>query len=48
MLVERNPEGAWVISDTIGGYSNTRLYYFYTKREAVELFRREFHTTRQG
>lgn len=41
MIVEKNREGAWVVSDSIGGYLVTRRYYFYTKREAVRLFKRE-------
>lgn len=41
MIVEKNNEGAWVVSDSIGGYLVTRRYYFYTKREAVRLFRQE-------
>lgn len=41
MIVEKNEEGAWVIYDSIGGYLVTRRYYFYTKREAVRLFKRE-------
>ena len=39
MTIERNYEGAWVISDIIGGYRVARSYYGYTKREAIRLFR---------
>jgi hypothetical protein len=39
MIIERNYQGAWVISDIIGGYRVARSYYGYTKREAVALFR---------
>jgi hypothetical protein len=39
MTIERNYEGAWVISDSIGGYLVTRRFYGYTKRESVRLFR---------
>jgi hypothetical protein len=39
MTIEKNSEGAWVISDEVGGYLVTRRYYFYTKREAASLFR---------
>lgn len=39
MTIERNYQGAWVISDIIGGYRVARSYYGYTKREAVALFR---------
>jgi len=41
MIVEKNREGAWVVSDIVGGYWVTRRYYYYTKREAVRLFRQE-------
>ena len=39
MTIEKNNAGAWVISDIIGGYLVTRKYYYYSKREAVALFR---------
>jgi hypothetical protein len=39
MIIERNYQGAWVISDIIGGYRVARSYYGYTKREAIRLFR---------
>lgn len=39
MIIEKNSEGAWVISETVRGYLVTQRYYFYTKREAVRLFR---------
>ena len=39
MIIEKNYEGAWVISDIIGGYRVCHRYYFYTKREAVRLFK---------
>ena len=39
MTIEKNSEGAWVISETVRGYLVTQRYYFYTKREAVRLFR---------
>lgn len=39
MTIEKNSEGAWVISDLVGGYFVTQRYYFYTKREAIKLFR---------
>lgn len=42
MTIERNYEGAWVISDVIGGYLETRRYYGYTKRESVAQFKQEF------
>jgi len=39
MIIERNHAGAWVISDIIGGYRVSQTYYYYTKREAIRLFR---------
>ena len=39
MTAERNREGAWVLSDIIGGYLVSKAYYGYTKREATTLFR---------
>ena len=39
MIIEKNHAGAWVISDIIGGYWVTRQYYYYTKAQAVALFR---------
>jgi hypothetical protein len=39
MIIEKNYSGAWVVSDIVGGYWVTRQYYFYTKREAMKLFR---------
>ena len=41
MTIERNHEGAYVISDIIGGYLVTKRYYGYTKREAIKLFKEE-------
>jgi hypothetical protein len=41
MTVERNYEGAWIVSDIVGGYWVTRRYYYYSKREALAMFRRE-------
>jgi hypothetical protein len=41
MIAEKNYEGAWVVSDIVGGYLVTRRYYYYTKREALAMFRAE-------
>lgn len=41
MSIEKTFQGAWRISDIIAGYLFTRQYFFYTKREAVALFREE-------
>ena len=46
MLINKNKEGAWRITDIINGSWETRLYYFYTKKEALELFKEEFKTRR--
>jgi hypothetical protein len=43
MSIDKNNEGAWRISDIIGGYLVTRTYYFYTKREAIAKFKAEFN-----
>ena len=39
MTIEKNREGAYVISDIVSGYLVTRSYYGYAKRDAVRLFR---------
>lgn len=41
MSIERNYEGAWVVSDIVGGYRVCRRYYGYSRREALAMFRRE-------
>jgi hypothetical protein len=41
MLVEKNYEGAWVVSDIVNGFRVSRRYYGYTMREALAMFRRE-------
>jgi hypothetical protein len=41
MIAEKNKEGAWVVSDIVNGYRVSRRYYYYTKREALAMFRRE-------
>lgn len=41
MTIDKNAEGAWRVSDIVSGYLVTRTYYFYTKKEAVRLFREE-------
>ena len=42
MTIEKNHEGAWLISDIWEGLYVSRLYYFYTKREAIRQFKAEF------
>ena len=43
--IDKNMEGAWRLSAFIGEgageYLFTRCYYFYTKREAIRLFKEE-------
>jgi hypothetical protein len=41
MTIEKNKEGAWVVSDIVGGYWVSRRYYYYTKRQALAMFRAE-------
>lgn len=41
MIIERNAEGAWIISEIIGGLLICRKFYGYTKREAIRLFNTE-------
>jgi hypothetical protein len=36
--INKNTEGAYVISAIVGGYLMTRVFYYYTKREAARLF----------
>ena len=43
MTIERMHTGAWRISDMRGDYLVTRVYFYYTKREAVALFNQESH-----
>jgi hypothetical protein len=41
MIVEKNYEGAWVVSDIVNGYRVSRRYYGYTMRQAVADFKAE-------
>jgi hypothetical protein len=41
MIVERNYEGAWVVSDIVNGFRVSRRYYGYTMREALAMFKGE-------
>ena len=44
MIIDRTPaEGAIRISETIDEHLVTRVYYFMTKKEAIESFREEFY-----
>ena len=37
MIVEKNVHGAWVIYGNIG----IRQYYYYTKKQAMDMYREE-------
>jgi hypothetical protein len=39
MSIEKLHNGAWRISDMINGYLVQHVYYFYSKREAMAMFR---------
>ncbi len=39
MIIERQGNGSILISDIIDGYWIKKVYYFYSKKEAVKLFR---------
>ena len=39
MLVERQGNGSLLISDIVDGYLLKQVYYFYSKREAIKLFK---------
>jgi len=48
--IDKNQEGAWRLSAFIGEgideYLLTKTYYFYTKREAIRLFKEELKRER--
>ena len=50
MIIDKNAEGAWRISDIVGeGYGSywlCRTYYFYTKREAIAQFKQDIKRER--
>jgi hypothetical protein len=35
-------QGAWAIEALVGGYYEERQYFGYTKREAIQMFKKEF------
>ena len=44
MIIDRTPtEGAVRISSTINNHLVTRVYYFMTKKEAIESFREQYY-----
>jgi hypothetical protein len=43
ITLEKNRQGAWVVSAIVRGYLVTRQFYYYTKREAARLFLQEMN-----
>jgi len=41
MIVKKNVNGYWIISDIINGYSLQRTYIYYNKKQAIKLFKQE-------
>ena len=39
MIVEKQGNGSLLISDIVDGYLLKQVYYFYSKREAIKLFK---------
>ena len=39
MIIERQDNGSLLISDTVGNDWIKKVYYFYSKKEAIKLFR---------
>ena len=39
MIIERQSNGSLLISDIVDGYLLKQVYYFYSKREAIKLFK---------
>ena len=48
MIIDKNKEGAWVIRDIINGYWEKQIYYFYTKKDAIKLFRKYKKEVKNG
>ena len=42
MCIDKNSEGAWRISDIINDQFVLEIYYFYTKKEAIQLFKKQY------
>ena len=42
MTIDKNMQGAWRITDIINNNPITKVYYYYTKREAVQLFKQQY------
>ena len=42
MIIEKNKiNGSFIISDIINGYLFKKVYYFYTKKQAIKLFKKQ-------
>ena len=48
MVIDKNNEGAWRISETINGYLKTKIYYFYNKKDAIKLFKKYKKEVKNG
>ncbi len=45
MIVEKNKiNGSFIISDIKNGYLFKKVYYYYTKEQAVKMFKKELKT----
>ena len=42
MTIRKSFQGAWIISDIIDGYLVEKQYMFYTKKEAIRLFKENY------
>ena len=38
MLIEKNLNGSFVLSEILKGYLFKRIYYFYSKKDAIKMF----------
>ena len=41
MTIDKNNQGAWRISDIINNHLVTKVYYYYTKKEAIQRFKQQ-------
>lgn len=46
MIINKTAEGAWCISSVIDGHLSTRVYFDYTRSEAIHKFLEEHHNQR--
>ena len=42
MTIDKNMQGAWRITDIINDQLITKVYYYYTKKEAIQLFKLQY------